>query len=194
MILSARAIESAVEAGRLGITPFAPDRLRPASYIVHLGSRFRRWRAGRAIQLWRPVDAADLGPIEEVSSFTLEPNAFVLAQTIESMSLPGSLAAQLSPLSHIARFGLSVHCGADWVNPGFGQAEATPLTLELVNHNPSPLVLDAGIPICHLRLIEIDSLGELSATSVYEGRDPLGPPRFFEEMSQKTRPSPRFEV
>ena len=88
-------------------------------------------------------------------------------------------------MSHITRFGLNVHGGADFVNPGFGKRTPSPLTLELFNCNASPLTLTAGMPIIHLRLEQLAFNAEAPWTSVsiYEGADPLGGPKLFEEWA-----------
>jgi dCTP deaminase len=119
----------------------------------------------------------------EGDEFVIRSGEFVLACTAECIGLSVGRFATVSPLSHVARFGLGINCGADFVNPGFGSMNPTVLALELFNHNPSPLVLTAGMPIAHLRVgcVEAETL---HARSVYEGKDPLAAPRFFEEMAQ----------
>lgn len=182
-LLNRIALQTEVEEGRLVVDPFEPSHLRPASYVLRLGYRFRRWIAGdRPIHMWSE-NAADSFLTEplECAQFVLQPREFVLACTFESVGLPGNRWAVISPLSHVARFGLGIHCGADLVNPGFGATTPTQLTLELYNHNASPLILTGGMPVAHLRIAAIDAIA--TSASIYERQDPVGPPRFFEEMS-----------
>src|SRR5262249_49761219 len=132
--------------------PFDQKWLRPASYVLHLGKRWRRWTADSApIEIWSErAYQGRMGEVHEGEALVIEPGEFVVATTLEHISTPRELGGMLAPLSHIARTGLQVHLGAFWINPGFGANDATALAMELVNHNPSPIVLRAGLPICHL--------------------------------------------
>ncbi len=191
-LLNRLELQTEVQAGRLAIQPFELTHLRPASYVLCLGRRFRRWRGGdRPIRLWSARAADDFlqEPIE-CDEIAIKAGEFILACTAECVGLPMDRWAALSPLSHVARFGLGVHCGADFVNPGFGAATPTALTLELYNHNPSPLSIQAGMPIAHLRVSRVEG-SDTTATSIYERVDPLTAPRFFEEMSIFFHPGKR---
>ena len=87
-----------------------------------------------------------------VSEQVIGPGEFLLAHSMEALALPPDLAGEISPLSHVARFGLGIHLGANWINPGFGSSRPTQLALELVNNNSTALILQTGMPIAHLRL------------------------------------------
>lgn len=191
MFLSAGRIRSERHGGRLTIAPFDEGRLKPASYVLSLGARFRRWRReAEPVQLWSAAaGATHLDDPFAAGTVVLQPGDFILGCTAETVGLPPDLYGLISPLSHVARFGLALHCGADFVNPGFGGAAATALTLELVNHNPSPIELTAGMPIAHLRIgrIERDSAPAPRFRSIYEGADPLVAPQLHEEWGQPTR-------
>ena len=190
-LLNRSEIASDVSQGQLIITGFNADHCRPASYILTLGRRFRRWRAARSsewIDLWSPNAADDfLENAEEQDEWIIAHREFILTGTAEKISLPVNRWATVSPLSHIARFGLSIHCGADFINPGFGQGVPTEIALELVNHNGHSLRLRAGMPIAHLRIATLAPGGDVTP-SVYTGKESVSPPRFFEELS------PVFEV
>jgi dCTP deaminase len=160
--------------------------VKDAGYVLRLGGRFRRWSAGDTpIRLWSPDAAADaLAAPEIAEALRLEPGELVLGCTLERIRLGSGLAGQISPLSHIARFGLGVTCGADFINPGFGSSVPSPLTLELFNHNVRPLELCAGMPVAHLRLLKITQTdGRVPRRSIYEGIDPLTNPLLHEEWS-----------
>lgn len=168
------------------IDPFSGLQLKGASYVLRLGRRFRRWLPGQStVRMWSPSAAATaLAAPEDTDIFTIDPGTLVLGCTLERIRLPESIAGQISPLSHVARFGLGVTCGADFINPGFGGAAASLLTLELYNHNSRPLELRPGMPVVHLRLIETGApVGASPPRSIYEGVDPLTEPLLFEEWS-----------
>lgn len=185
-MLSESSIMAAVTAGEVHIDPFDKGQLRSASYVLRLGMRFRKWRKGdKPIVLWSPK-AADQALDEPFDSDQLElhPNEFVLAATIERIGLNEAFAGNISPLSHVARFGLSINQGADLINPGFGLGAPAALTLELVNHNYRPLVLKAGMPIAHLRLIQLNEVRYTPVRrSVYDGKDPVVSPKLYEEWN-----------
>jgi dCTP deaminase len=183
-MLAETAIVAARAAGDADIEPFNGAQLRGASYVLRLGDRFRRWTSGDApVEMWSPSaaeEALDL-PLK-TDRLILSPGEFVLATTLERIGLGQTLAGAVSPLSHVARFGLSATLGADLINPGFGSGAPASLTLELFNHNRRALVLTAGMPIVHLRLIRLT--GEAPTRerrSIYDGADPVVAPKLYEE-------------
>jgi dCTP deaminase len=194
MLLSGSTIKSELEVGNIYIEPFDPSNLRLASYVLSLGPRFRRWRASNeSVPLWSAAAGSDhLEPPIESQELVIGPGEFVLGCTAEAISVSIKQYAIISPLSHIARFGLGINCGADFVNPGFGTRIPSRLTLELFNHNSSALTLTAGMPIAHLRFGMVIGASEQLplGASVYEGNDPVTIPRFFEEWSTVRKESP----
>jgi dCTP deaminase len=78
--------------------------------------------------------------------YVLEPNAFVLAWTHETIDLPNHsrIAARVEGKSSLARLGLAVHVTAPTIHAGF----EGPLQLELCNHGMFSIRLTPGMPIC----------------------------------------------
>ena len=144
------------------------------------------------VEMWSPGAASNvLSTPFQADLVTLEPGEFVLAASLERIGLGYSLAGCISPLSHVARFGLSVTLGADLINPGFGSGVPTSLTLELFNHNRRALVLTAGMPIAHLRLIRLEGdVQKRERRSIYHGADPLVDPKLYEEWRVLLEPKP----
>ena len=134
--------------------------------------------------LWSPHAArAHMEAPIEVDTITIEPRELVLGCSLEAIGVAPQVTGLLSPLSHVARFGLDIHGGASLVNPGFGWNAPTPLTLEIYNRNASPLV-HATMPFAHLRFETVPDPGEEHVQrSIYEGQDPLVEPLLFEEWS-----------
>jgi dCTP deaminase len=88
--------------------------------------------------------------ITSLDGFTLQPVAFLLAWTRETISLPitSRLAARVEGKSGLARLGLCVHLTAPTIHAGFtGQIQ-----LEMVNFGPHEIILNVGMPICQLIL------------------------------------------
>lgn len=197
MFLSARSILDNINRKDISIEPFDEGCLKPASYVLHLGRFFRRWtQRNHSIIMWcEKAGEHHLDDPFESDQLTLNPGDFVLGCTNERIMMPANLAGLISPLSHIARFGLSVHCGADWINPCFGHSKPTQLALELKNNNISSLVIDASMPIAHLRFAQIS--GDLSTcrrhTSIYEGQDPLTTPKLYEEWNRVDNETETFD-
>jgi dCTP deaminase len=186
MFLNHRALLNRIRRGDVSIDPFDPRALKSASYVLRLGSRFRRWRSlPGAIEAWRePTGEELLEPVLESPALCLSPGEFVLGQTAERVRFGTTLAGMLSPLSHVARFGIGIHGGADWINPGFGLNAPSFLTLELYNYNSNSVCISAGMPICHLRVAETSAEGwvEPYQPSIYDGSDPLIAPKMYEEL------------
>ena len=69
------------------------------------------------------------------TGFQMQPNQFLIARTLEAVSLPLHLAARVEGRSSLARLGLSVHVTAPSVHAGF----QGPLYLEMKTSAHSPL-------------------------------------------------------
>ena len=142
MILSDRTILEEIGAKHLSILPLHPDDIQPASVDVHLHNTFIRVRAGVYID----VNTAPVPITEtlEVSVYTLLPNQFVLASTLEFIELPNNIMARVEGCSSLMRLGLFSMSG--YVDPGWKGR----LTLELKNFSSVPIVLQHGMKIGQL--------------------------------------------
>lgn len=192
MFLSAQEIRAEVGCGRLVIDPFDPQMLKPASYVLTLGGRFRTWGCRTSPLDLSSRDAASaLGPPQTLSAITLQDRTFVLACSAEIIGLPMDLVGIISTLSHVARFGISTHLDSWLVSPGFGHTEPTALTLELVSCNPSPVTLDSGMPVCHISFARASGVPDPTlflATSIYEGKEAPSPPLLVDEFPSLSGP------
>jgi dCTP deaminase len=88
--------------------------------------------------------------------FLLEPYSFILARTLETISLPiqkggTTLAARIEGKSSRARFGLIVHCTAPTIHPDFSGT----LALEVVNLGPATFILKPEMYIAQLIIEEV---------------------------------------
>lgn len=83
------------------------------------------------------------------TGWTLQPNQYILGNTIELVELPLSencLAARIEGRSSFARTGLLVHFTAPTIHPKFRGR----ITLEMINLGDIPLRLRPGLQICQL--------------------------------------------
>ena len=128
MILSDRTILQMIQDGTLKITPLEQEQIQPASVDIRLGNTFGIVEdSPRGI-----ITMENKIPYKtiESDSYVLLPNQFVLATTMEYISLPDTLTAFVEGRSSLGRMGLFIQ-NAGWVDPGF-EGE---ITLELYNAN-----------------------------------------------------------
>ncbi len=123
------------------------DRVAQVSIDLLLGERFTVFKEDfpdhiSAIRmepsLWK---SEDLWEDKDGASFVLHPGKFVLAQTLESVSMPNSLMGLIEGRSSYARLGISVHVTAPKIDPGF----IGHITLEMANFGNARVELRAGI-------------------------------------------------
>lgn len=147
MVFTDWQIESAVESGDLGISPYRPEQVQPASYDVLLGPALRELLPGGAIDLAAvPGGHTRLVEIDPVEGYMLLPGGFVLGSTEESVRIPNQTVGRVEGKSSLGRLGLTVHITAGFIDPGFrGQ-----ITLEFKNDGPRPLILRPGLPVAQL--------------------------------------------
>lgn len=157
MLLPDHEILTAVESGRVGIDPWDPSLVQPASLDVRLGEEFRAricdpatleiTNGASKVLVRRSEDRVHRGPID------LLPGQFVLAHTLETITLPADIAARVEGKSSLARLGLLTHATAGFADPGFsGQ-----ITLELFNLSQENIPLVPGQPIGQLCFIPLTS-------------------------------------
>ena len=80
------------------------------------------------------------------NDWVLGPGSFILAHTIEIVTLNASVAALLSGKSSLGRLGLDIHATAGLIDPGFsGQ-----IVLELYNKSQNSIELRHGQPVGQL--------------------------------------------
>ena len=144
----------------------------------HPGPRTVRARAGAALQhrrtpgpafrvfnnhLYTHIDPAtrqdDLtSPVEvpDGEPFVLHPGEFVLASTLEVITLGDQLAGRLEGKSSLGRLGLLTHSTAGFIDPGFSGH----VTLELSNVANLPITLWPGMKIGQLCIFRLSSPAE----------------------------------
>lgn len=164
VILSNVDILAAIDAGDLSITPLAgrdPSappfntsavdlRLAPTILVPKTGDpiTYRLDASYSADYIGRNCDAHE---ITTERPYTLRRDRFVLAQTLERVSLPirkgrPAYAARVEGKSSRARLGMLVHFTAPTIHCGF----AGPITLEIINLGSAHIDLVPGVFICQL--------------------------------------------
>ena len=152
-------LKAEIDAGRVGVEPYAESMIQPSSIDVRLDRWFRVFEnhryphidpAEEQPELTREVQPLDGEP------FILHPGEFVLGSTYEFVSLPDNIAARLEGKSSLGRLGLLTHSTAGFVDPGFNGH----VTLELANVSNLPIKLWPGMKIGQLCFFQLSSPSE----------------------------------
>jgi len=147
LVLSRPDILRYLSEGRLKLDPpVSDDAVAQVSIDLQLGRKFSRFKdppkwlpAVRVDQsLWK---SDELWDHHEQDEFRLEPGAFVLAQTLQSICIPNDLMGFVEGRSSWARVGITIHVTAPKIDPGF---EGT-VTLEMANFGKVAVDLRAQV-------------------------------------------------
>src|SRR3954463_3002891 len=109
MLLSDRDIKAEVDAGRIGLEPYAVEMVQPSSIDVRLDRYFRVFENHRYPHIDPAEEQDELTRLVETKPdepFILHPGEFVLGSTYEVISLADDLAARLEGKSSLGRLGL----------------------------------------------------------------------------------------
>jgi dCTP deaminase len=159
VLLSDLDLHAAITDGRLGITPYEPAMLQPASIDVRLDREFRVFENSWHTHIDPAREQPELTRLvarEGHDPYVLHPGEFVLASTLEAVTLPNDLAARLEGKSSLGRLGLVTHSTAGFIDPGF----TGHVTLELSNMATLPLLLWPGMKIGQLAVFALSSPAE----------------------------------
>lgn len=159
-------IAFSISTGGIGIDPYCSDNMQPASYDLCLDSNFLIPNSNEYVE----IDMADVKPghmtriradVEE--GITIGPSEFILASTLETVTIGDNFVGRIEGKSSIGRLGLLVHVTAGFIDPGFsGQ-----VTLEMFNAAPWDLVLYPGQQIAQIAFQRL----EKTPSKLYGQRD-----------------------
>jgi dCTP deaminase len=174
MVLSDRTIKEELAKGRIVIEPQDLSCVQPASVDLHLDRRLLVFRNTRQPFIDVRKEMPGLTEVEDIpedAPFILHPGEFVLASTLESVTLPADIVARLEGKSSLGRLGLLIHSTAGYVDPGWSGH----LTLELSNVANLPITLYYGMKIGQISFLWLttpaDNLyGSAALGSKYQGQ------------------------
>lgn len=174
MLLSDRDIRVSLDEGRIVIDPFDPVMIQPASIDVRLDRYFRLFDNHKYPHIDPAEDQPELTRLVETApneAFILHPGEFVLASTLEQVSLGDDIAARVEGKSSLGRLGLLTHATAGFIDPGF----TGHVTLELSNVATLPIKLWPGMKIGQLGFFQLSSpvefrYGTTQRGSHYQGQ------------------------
>ena len=159
MLLSDRDIRARIEDGRIVLDPFDPAMVQPSSVDVRMDRFFRLFDNHKYPHIDPAEEQPDLTRLIEVEGddpFVLHPGEFVLASTLETVTLASDVAARVEGKSSLGRLGLLTHATAGFVDPGFSGH----VTLELSNVATLPIKLWPGMKIGQLCFFQLSTPAE----------------------------------
>jgi dCTP deaminase len=127
VILSRRAIQQAIEQGKVSIDPYREDAIEAAHINLHLKI---------------PGNKAKL---------SVPPKGFVIAETAEKITLAEDVCGLMEGKASLARQGISVEQSSTFVEPGSDNR----MTLEIFNASDETVYLTPGQPIAKLFLMRV---------------------------------------
>ena len=171
MLLSDGEIQLALETGDLFIDPSPPGgSMQPASIDLKLDAVIRVQKPGTAGITLDPTaldvnsyinNHTDEVEIASLNGYTLNPGAFIIGKTLETVGLSNRLSGRVEGRSRLARLGVGVHITAPKIDPGFHNQ----ITLEIFHLGNTAVKISSGMAICTLL---IERLGH-PAGSGYRG-------------------------
>jgi len=160
MILSDRDIRKYIKEGKIKIYPKPNfrEQLGSASLDLRLGNEFRIFDHIKKpfIDIKNPKtfkNMTQLIKIKDGKSFVFQPGQFILAVTLEEVSLADDIAARIDGRSSLGRLGIVVHSTSGHVDPGFRGK----ITLEVENIGMMPILLYPRTKICQLVFEKLSS-------------------------------------
>ena len=172
-----------ISSGHLSFDPaIEPDQVEPSAVDLRLGNQFTTFKTppegvDTVIDLARVKNVEDIATaygdtqfLKDGEPFRLEPGQFVLAYTMEYITLPNYLAARVEGRSSLARLGLSIHQTAPTVHATFeGQ-----LRLEISLTGPYPCLLYPGQKICQLIIERLGAPAQTRLKSQFQRQQASG--------------------
>ncbi len=185
-VLSDNTIKEALASGRLTIDPLDQSAIQPASVDLRLDAEFRTFRVTSRpfVDVRESVDdLTEIVTVGHAQPFVIQPGAFCLGSTVETITLPDDIVARVDGKSSLGRLGLLVHATAGYVDPGWTGR----LTLELSNQSQMPIALYYGMRIAQISFYALSTpvdrpYGSPGLGSKYQGQTGPTPSRIFREF------------
>lgn len=144
MILSKQDILGEIDNNRLSIQPrITKGQLGKASYDLVIGRSC--WVPDNDMGEGTVLDPSKRPAVQHFTAhhglddpIIVKPSDFLLVDTFEVLTLPEDIGATIQGRSHLAQYGLIVHCTAPYIEPLYSGC----LTLQIVNHGAFTLRLN----------------------------------------------------
>jgi dCTP deaminase len=157
-VLSGEQIQEYIKLRKILVEPFDEKLIGPSQIDLRLGSKFRIFRDSGVVDPHDPSSIKKNTTMVDTKGkpFVLKSGQLALGITKERVAVPNDLVASIEGRSSIARMGVFIHISSGHVNPGSGSIRPIPVTLEILNMNPSPVKLHPGMKICQLLFYTMD--------------------------------------
>lgn len=155
-VLSSQSIKRYIENGWIGLEPYDPELVQPASIDIRLGYEFRVMEHTSIpyVDVKKPIkDFTTLVTKTADEPFILHPGEFALGTTLEVIRVPRELVCRLEGKSSLGRLGLVIHSTAGWIDPGF----EGPITLEMSNDSPVAIAIYPEMPVGQFTFLKMDT-------------------------------------
>jgi len=192
VVLSDRTIREEISRGRLVIDPLGGGCIQPSSVDLRLAPLFRVFRVGILprpyLDVAQPMEGfTELVEVAEDEPFIIQPGEFVLAATLETITLPDDIVARVDGKSSLGRLGLLIHATAGFVDPGW----TGKLTLELSNVAKMPIAVRPGMRICQISFLRLSTpaerlYGSPGLGSKYQGQTEPTASRAYQDFPKRT--------
>ena len=192
MVLSDRTIREEIKRGRIVIDPLGDGCIQPSSIDLHLARLFRVFRVGILphpyLDVAQPMEGfTELVEVAKDEPFIIQPGEFVLAATLETITLPDDIVARVDGKSSLGRLGLLIHATAGFVDPGWTGR----LTLELSNVAKMPIAVRPDMRICQISFLRLSTpaerlYGSPELGSKYQGQTEPTASRAYQDFPIRT--------
>lgn len=182
MMLSNEDILKVIKQGELKIVPYSSKWIRSSGITMHLGAELLKPRGGYVVDVTKPEPPPhDSIIITADKPYLLQPGEFLLAHTYQNVTVGSSLGFMIEGRSTLARVGLTIVQTAMMVYPGHSDR---PVTLELANHGPNPILLYPKMKIARVVLFELKSPSSVryDDEGKYREQQSVGVPIFNDEI------------
>ena len=160
MILCDKTLKKCVEEKKINFTPpLTETQIQPSSIDLRLDYVFTTYNQeeiGNIDTGNRRLDLSNYSSTKRLKyntdPYILQPSSFVLAQTLEHVSVPTDMVGVVEGRSSFGRVGLLIHVTAGYIDPGF---EGN-ITLEIGNINNIPIAIYPEQRICQIVFHELD--------------------------------------
>ena len=154
------------------IQPFNSLYLQPSSIDLH-------FRMNKGVIVPPLVDNSN--PKCNFNRVVIPPNELVLISTLEKVHIPNGYVGRVEGVSSLARIGLLVHVTSGFIDPNFKGN----ITLEIVNLNKYPIVLEDGCRICQLVVEKLETMNEReysTKSNHYQDQDKTTPSKYEDDF------------
>jgi len=152
---------------------------------MHLGDQILKQLPGKVVDiLTKTIPDYEEHQLTMEAPYPLKPGEFILAHTLESITVPLRLGLLIEGRSTFARVGLTVVQTAMIVDPGH---KARSITLELANNGPNTILLYPKMKIARAALFEFKTppTEPYDQKGKYRNQKSVGRPVFDREFLEE---------